>query len=194
MNVLPPPGPERSRQLIRLGVLSVALLGVVWYWSLPAGTATPSSNQGSSPVAPSAVQARLPVPDAVKLASLGREGDLSEVVRNPFVFGQRQTASAPGSSFITPPQPSGPPVAMPPPLPPAPQGPPPIPLRLTGMTVVATGGRTMVTLRDPATNVLYQAFEGDIVDGRYRVVKVGLESVVMAYLDGSGQRTLALGG
>ena len=52
----------------------------------------------------------------------------------------------------------------------------------------------MVTLRDPATNVLYQAFEGDIVDGRYRVVKVGLESVVLSYLDGSGQRTLALGG
>jgi len=193
MNVLPPPGPERSRQLIRLGVLSVALLGVVWYWSLPAGTATPSSNQSTPAVAPAA-QARLPVPDALKLTSLRRQSDLPEVGRNPFVFGQRQVASAPGSSFITTPQPSGPPADIPPAMPPAPQGPPPIPLRLTGMTVVATGGRTMVTLRDPATNVLYQAFEGDIVDGRYRVVKVGLESVVMAYLDGSGQRTLALGG
>ncbi len=194
MNILPPPGPERSRQLLRLGGLSVVLLGVVWYWGLPAGTVTPSSNQGSNVPAAPIGQARLPVPDAVKLGSLGRAGELPEVVRNPFVFGQRQVASAPGTSFITTPQPSGPPIALPPAAPQAPQGPPPIPLRLTGMTVVATGGRTMVTLRDPATNVLYQAFEGDIVDGRYRVVKVGLESVVLSYLDGSGQRTLALGG
>jgi hypothetical protein len=62
------------------------------------------------------------------------------------------------------------------------------------MTMVADGGRTMVTLRDPATNTLYQAFEGDIVDGRYRVVKVGVQSVVLSYVDGTGVRTIPLGG
>jgi hypothetical protein len=51
-----------------------------------------------------------------------------------------------------------------------------------------------VTLKEPSTNGLYQAFEGDIVDGRFRVVRVGLQSVVLSYLDGSGTRTIPLGG
>ena len=36
-----------------------------------------------------------------------------------------------------------------------------------------------------------QAQEGGIVDGRYRLVKIGLESVVIEHLDGSGRTTLA---
>ena len=78
--------------------------------------------------------------------------------------------------------------------PPAPQGPPPIALRLTGITVVQDSGRPMVSLKDPVSNAVFQAFEGDIVDGRYRVVKVGGQSVVLSYLDGSGTRTISLGG
>lgn len=54
-------------------------------------------------------------------------------------------------------------------------------------------GKVMVTLKDPVSGAIFQAFEGDVVDGRYRVVKVGLQSVVLAYPDGSGQRTIALG-
>ena len=52
----------------------------------------------------------------------------------------------------------------------------------------------MVTLKDPATSMVFQAFEGDIVDGRYRVIKVGLQSVTLSYVDGSGTRLLSLGG
>jgi hypothetical protein len=61
------------------------------------------------------------------------------------------------------------------------------------MTVATSGGRTIATLKDRSTNALYQAVEGDIVDGRYRVVKIGVESVVVSYVDGTGLRTLALG-
>ena len=50
----------------------------------------------------------------------------------------------------------------------------------------------MVTLKDPGTGGLFHAFEGDIVDGRYRVVKVGTQSVVVSYVDGSGMRTVGL--
>ena len=52
----------------------------------------------------------------------------------------------------------------------------------------------MVSLKDPVSNALFQAFEGDIVDGRYRVVKVGDRSVVLSYVDGTGTRTISLGG
>jgi hypothetical protein len=52
----------------------------------------------------------------------------------------------------------------------------------------------VVTLRDPTSSALFQAVEGDVVDGRYRVVRVGAQSVVLSYLDGSGTRTVILGG
>jgi hypothetical protein len=52
----------------------------------------------------------------------------------------------------------------------------------------------MVTLIDPVGKGVFHAFEGDIVDGRYRVVKVGVQSVVLSYMDGTGQRTIAMGG
>ena len=52
----------------------------------------------------------------------------------------------------------------------------------------------MVTLKDPAGNAVFQAFEGDVVDGRYRIVKVGSQSVVVSYVDGSGQRTIGMTG
>lgn len=192
MQILPPPGPERRRQLVWLSLLLVLLAGVLWYWAGPTVTPASTSNQAGRAVA--AEPGPLPVPDALKLDSLRASSDLTEVGRNPFVFGQREVASAPGSAFLTTPQTGPPPGPAVPPPPPVPQGPPPIPLRLTGLTIVQAGGRTLVTLKDPATNTLYQAFEGDIVDGRYRVVKVGVQSVVVSYLDGSGIRTLALGG
>ena len=52
----------------------------------------------------------------------------------------------------------------------------------------------MVALKDPDSGAVFQALEGQIVDGRYRVVKIGLTSVIVSYIDGSGQRTLSTGG
>lgn len=36
--------------------------------------------------------------------------------------------------------------------------------------------------------------EGDVVDGKYRLLKVGLTSIVMAYLDGQGQQVIPQSG
>ena len=36
--------------------------------------------------------------------------------------------------------------------------------------------------------------EGDIIDGRYRILKIGTESIEMAYLDGRGRQTIRLTG
>jgi len=66
-------------------------------------------------------------------------------------------------------------------------------LKLTGR-FEGPDGRVIVTLKDSTTGALFHASEGEIVDGRYRLLKVGVQSVVVAYLDGSGQRTIALGG
>ena len=193
MKLLPPPGPERRRQLTLLAVLLVVLAGALW-WRLgrgfgasPAATALPAG----TPAAAGAGGGQLPVPPAVNLDTIGASGTAGQVVRNPFGFGQRNDPAPPGSDFITAPGPITPPSFA---TAPEPQGPPPIPLLLTGLTRLDAGGRTLVTLKDPSLNVLHQAYEGDIVDGRYRVVKVGVQSVVVSYLDGSGMRTLPLGG
>jgi hypothetical protein len=62
------------------------------------------------------------------------------------------------------------------------------------MTSVPGSGKTLATLKDPVSGAVFQAFEGDVIDGRYRIVKVGLQSVIVSYVDGSGSRTIALGG
>lgn len=188
MTLLPPPGSRERQRLLWLVGVVIILGGVFWMQRAPAEqarAAAPVESGRAEPTGP------LPVPESVRLASLEDVPVLAEAVRNPFGYGVRPALPAP------PPRPT-PALTAPAPFvpagPPAPTGPPPIGLKLTGMTVPVEGGRTMVTLRDPATNAVYLAYEGDVVDGRYRVVRVGVTSVVLSYVDGSGTRTIPLGG
>jgi hypothetical protein len=186
MQMLPPAGAGRTRMVVLLG-LFVAAIGMLVWTTLPSGPAVPApaASNPASPSAPPAAGA-MPLPEPIDLH--GREQVPSEPVvgRNPFRFGNRP---APPLAPLPPPV-EMPPVAAPPP---APVGPPPIALRLLGV-VQLPGGQTVATLRDPATGGVFQALEGQTVDGRYRVVKIGVQSVVVSYVDGSGQRALAIGG
>ena len=76
-----------------------------------------------------------------------------------------------------------PPVVDPNPPPPPP---PPIPLKFIGK--LETRGGTIAAFSDCRTTM--RGKEGDIIDGRYRLVKIGVESVVMEYLDGRGRTTI----
>ncbi|MCC6991423.1 MAG: hypothetical protein IT181_20640 [Acidobacteria bacterium] len=190
MKLGPPPGSPERKRLFWLVALVAVLAGILW-WRQPAPASAPVG-EAAQPAANAAggQTGPLPMPDAVKLASLEDVPVLSEVGRNPFGFGVRPLPPPPPPMDVRPVQ--GPPPG--PPLPAVPSGPPAIGLKLAGMTVPVEGGRTMVTLIDPATSTTYLAYEGDIVDGRYRVVKVGVQSVVVSYVDGTGLRTLSLGG
>ena len=186
MNLWPPAGPERRRQMIGLGVLGAILAGLVWYqFFQPTASPVRASNL---PVRPPAAVDPVTLPEALKLAALEEAPGVTDAGRNPFSFGARPAPPPPPMSVLPP----APPPA--PGAPPAPQGPPPIAIRLTGMLVDPRTGRTMITLRDPATGTLFQAFEGDVVDGRYRVLQIGVESATVSYVDGSGVRKLSLGG
>jgi hypothetical protein len=166
-------------------VLVVAVGLYLWYSRTPAGSGARASNSVTPAAAP---VGSLPLPDPLKFAALSAEPAHVETVRNPFAFGVRPPPPAPPRVELPPPP------VLPPPPPPPPSGPPPIALKLLGVFIQGTDKRTMVTLKDPAGAMIFQAFEGDIVDGRYRVVKVGLQSVVVSYVDGSGQRTIGLTG
>jgi hypothetical protein len=41
---------------------------------------------------------------------------------------------------------------------------------------------------------IYRGREGDIIEGRYRLLRIGVESIEMAYLDGQGRQTIRLSG
>jgi hypothetical protein len=53
-------------------------------------------------------------------------------------------------------------------------------------------GGTIAVLSDG--KFVYYGREGDIIEGRYRVVKIGEESIQVEHLDGRGRQTIRLTG
>lgn len=75
--------------------------------------------------------------------------------------------------------------------PPPPPPPPPIALKFIG--VVSREAKTRIAVLSDGKFV-FHGREGDIIEGRYRVVRIGEESVQMEYLDGRGRQTIRLSG
>lgn len=122
----------------------------------------------------------------VRLESLkAARPDPGEVERNPFRFEPK----APPPDLNPKPRPVEPEGPVVPPLPPPP---PPIPLKFIG--IVEGRGVGKVAAFSDCKRTFYGR-EGDTVDGRYRLLNIGVESVVMANLDGrGGPQTIRLSG
>jgi len=182
------------RQQLLLGVL-VVVLAVVAYRTLQTTSATqgPASNRQTqargarNPQAPQAQEA----PD-VHLDALSGDRPKPEVDRNLFQFKPKAPPPAPAPVQ----QPTGP---APPPAPVIPQGPPPppplppIPLKFIGTMEAPNQSKKIAVLTDGRGGPIYGA-EGEIVMGQYRILKIGVESVEVAYLDGRGRQTIRIGG
>jgi hypothetical protein len=69
---------------------------------------------------------------------------------------------------------------------------PRIPLTFIGRVVLP--GREVVAVLADDRGSRYEATEGQIVDGRYRVVRIGEESLVIEHANGTGRTTLQLKG
>jgi hypothetical protein len=183
-------GTERVRVFVLAGLV-VALL-VVTYRALtvtsvadPAATTTPARSQ-----APKAARAAAQAPTApnVHLGALDEERPTPVTAdRNLFRF--KEKAAPP------PPPPSRAPIlaAPAPVVPSGPPPPPPIPLKFIGI-VEATGRSTRLAALVDATGRPYHGAEGDIVAGQYRILKIGVESIELSYLDGRGRQTIRLSG
>jgi hypothetical protein len=189
----------KKRQTVTLGVLVAVLVAILafQFWpsaeqaSVPAG-ARPQGRtaaSGRTGTAPSQV----PQVVDVQVGRLEEEPPpVDDTGRNPFRF--RPKAPPP-----PPPRPDPPPAAagatdpaLPPGTPPPPPPPPPIALKFIGL--VSGNGTTgkVAVLSDG--KFVYYGREGDIIEGRYRVVKIGEESVQMEYVDGRGRQTIRLSG
>ena len=179
----PPRKGPRPWLLVLLGLVVVTALVAMNF-----GGSTEQGPQTSNPARPPQTPAgeQLDAPD-VKLealkAPLPEPGDTD---RNPFRFKPKPP----------PPPPVAPPTKNPvlpptgPPPPPPPPTVPPIPLKFIGVTE-ADGVGKIAALTDCKHTV--QGVEGEIVDGRYRIVKIGVESLVIEYVDGKGRTTLRAG-
>lgn len=169
----------------------MALLLAAWtFWpSSPPATATTTSRPvrvrgGARNAQPVVAQG----PVAVKLEALTvDQSEPGDTARNPFRFQPKVVAPPPRPVVAAPvteaPRPAPPP--GPPPL-------PPIPLKFIGVLERANGVKWAV-LTDGKSAPMYGK-DGDIIDGRYAIVKIGTESVEMTYADGRGRQVIRLTG
>lgn len=185
-------GPDTRRQLgILAGLLAVLLVVVVYNRDGDPVRATAAA-PARSPVTARASQA-LEV-DVVRLDALTRVRPEPQAGRrNPFRFGGGGGQATEPSLM---PRPSGgvggPSASVGPSLPVGPPPPPPIALKFIGVVEQAPSRLKLAVLSD-GRNVFYGK-EGEVIEGRYRIERIGVESIEMAYVDGKGRQTLRLSG
>jgi hypothetical protein len=183
----------RRQAIVLAGLLGVLAIALWWNMGLPPEPPTTVRSRAASRQASRRGTAESPV-EAIRLEVLAAPRPApAESNRDPFRFrGGGESGAAPPS----------PPSSQQPetqaqgegggPEAPIQTGPPPIPLRFIGVVRVTEGERLVAVLSD-GTGV-YRGGEGDIIEGRYRVVRVRLDSVELAYVDGRGHQVLRLSG
>jgi hypothetical protein len=190
MKLLPTEAAARRRLLLM--TTTVVVLGGLYYMYGGGPTYVIPQTTGPAPTSKPQVTGRAsssrtvkqgPVaPQKLRLEEMQYVPDEPEAGRDLFRFGMRPTPK---------PTPTPTPVYTPPPVftPPPDPGPPPIPLLLTTVIPVEPPGKPRAYLRDK-NGTTFEGVEGDIIDGRYKLLKVGTDSVVMTYLDGKGQKVI----
>ena len=182
-----PSGRPRPWLLVALGVGLVALLLSRMFSGGPASVAVTTSApprqpgaQATGPIDPQQLDVRI---EALKQPAV----EAADAERNPFRFQPKAPPPPPPESVAQKPvvtQPVGPP--------PGPPGPPPIGNTIKFIGIVDTGSSKVGAFSD--CKATFPGREGEIIEGRYRVVRIGVESAVLEYPDGRGRATLPLNG
>lgn len=182
---------ESRRQLWLLAILAITLVGALWWQlspeSAPVPTATPrgpsTAGRRSNAGAPATAV------EAVHLDALSASrAKPDEGTRDPFRFNApppappKPVTPPAGQGAVTP----GSPMALA-----TPPGPPPMQLKFIGI-LKPTSTSPIAVLTD-GKNVFYGR-EGETIEGRYRIERIGVESVEMAWADGQGRQVIRLSG
>jgi hypothetical protein len=179
---------SRSPRELALASVAMAVLAVAM-WTLRAGGRPASTAAPSGTPAANTAQGKNGPSSGVNLDALSQDRpEPEENSRNPFRFKQ---APAPTPPPPTTPVSRGatPPSLMVPDGPPQPPPPPPITLKYIGEVADAAKPGGKIAVLTDGRNV-YHGREGEVIEGRYRILKIGVESVDVAYLDGRGRRTI----
>jgi len=180
------------RQLLVLAAVGVALVVVVL------ARREGDSPAGSRPAPSNPARANAPAAQTTPVADVKLEllktapSELEQPTRNPFQFKPKAPPPPPPRpGGLTGPRPVPVPVPV---MPPVPQGPPPpAPIALKYIGVLETAQGRVAVFRDLGGDIV-NGKEGDIIDGRYRLLKIGVESADLAYVDGRGRQTIRLSG
>jgi hypothetical protein len=175
-------------------LILLAVLGLVLVWQkFSGGTAPgpvttrahprPATSQRSEQVDPADLDVRVET-----LA--GAAAPLDEGGRNPFRF-QPKPPPPPPPPPPAARQPAGP-VTPGPVLNPGPPPPTPIGTLIKFIGIVETGKEKIGAFSD--CRYTFSGREGEIMEGRFRLVRIGVESAVVEYADGKGRTTLPLNG
>jgi hypothetical protein len=178
--------PKRARELT-LAAAAMALIAIAG-WTLFRSTANPAGAVASTGATAADAQARAKSPlTEVDLKGLEAERpEPADSTRNPFQFKPKLPPPPPPSAVIAkPPQAAEQGANVPVEPPPLPQ----IPLKYIGdMSDPKNPGRRIAILSDARST--YYGREGEIVEGRYKILRIGVESIELAYLDGRGRHLL----
>jgi hypothetical protein len=184
--------PAQRTRWIQLGFLGLVFIAVVYFVLLPSlttsavpagGVAAPGGQSGARS-ASRPIDVRL---DALGKPAASENPEASR--RNPFRMGAATPPPAPEGSVamrVPPPKPAVPVV----PVPTGPPPPPPIPYRFIGVLSGVPGQGRIAVLTDGKTVV--HGTVNAVIEGRYRIVQIGEESLQIEHADGRGRQTIRL--
>ena len=181
---------ERRRLLMGGAAVVVLVLAVTLMWPTRPAPTVSAGSQARARTSRAAAEQPGPVAP-VKLKSLTETRDEpGEPTRNPFRFQPKVVAPPPGRPIASTPEVTEP---ARPAMPPGPPPVPPIPLKFIGVLERANGVKWAVLSDGKSPTPMYGK-DGDIIDGRYQIVKIGTESIEMMYADGRGRTVIRLTG
>jgi hypothetical protein len=177
-----------SRQLLAVAAVAIVAAGIVVARRPDTPAAATAGRSNPRRATARTAEESTPVAD-VKLELLKTApSELERSTRNPFQFKPKAPPPAPRPPVAVD---RGAPVIVAPPVPQGPPPPPPIALKYIG--VLETSQGRVAVFRDTGGDIV-NGKEGDIIDGRYRLLKIGVESADLAYVDGRGRQTIRLSG
>jgi hypothetical protein len=184
---------QRTRW-IQLGILSVVLAAVLYFVLLPALSTAPSRSGAVAAAGVGGPARPSTRPIEVRLDALGKPAppeDPAAARRNPFRMGAATPPPASEGSLTarSPSKPAGP-TAPVPDGPPGPPPVPPIPYRFIGVLSGVPGQGRIAVLTDGKTVV--HGSVNTVIEGRYRIVQIGEESLQIEHADGRGRQTIRL--
>jgi hypothetical protein len=178
--------PKRPRE-IALAVLAALLVATTIWWVRSVGepaSAAPG-RAGSTATTSQQPGAKRDLAEVDLDALKAERSEPAGSDRNPFTFKPKPPPPPPPESSAMGNKSAAPmetgPVEPPPP--------PPIPLKFIGLVNHADPNIGRVAVLSDSRGVYYGR-EGEIIEGRYRILKIGVESIDLAYLDGRGRQTI----
>jgi len=176
--------PKRQREFALAVLIAVLVATVIW------------RARSAAPSAAGSVTASAPVNNQQPSA----KRDLAEVNLDALKRDRPEPADSDRNPFRFEPKPPPPPPPMPKlpnktattPLdaaPIEPPPPPPIPLKYIGLVNLDNPKVDRIAVLSDSRGV-YHGREGDIIEGRYQILRIGVESIDLAYLDGRGRQTI----